>query len=453
MRRTLSPLRYTKVMTPTLTRRRAAAQALPLIASNAALPIAGVVDTAVIGATGDAAAVAGIALGALIFNIVHMTVYFLRMSSTALAAQAHGAGDVEESTRILMRAASVATAFALALLILQWPVTELAKAVLQGEAAAENAGQGYVLARVWGAPAAFVALAMTGWLIGRGRTGAVMASIVVFSLVNIVLDVVFVVGFNWGVGGVGAATAIADWAGAFVAAVFCWRQISADRAWTALGDRKAFLAPAAWRTVFGVSRDLLIRTWALALGFAWFINTAAGFSTPVLGGTHVLMQFVTLWAFVLDAFAFTAEARVGQAVGARDRKGFDRAVRITTELSLASGLALTAVTIALGPIAIQSIVKDHDIQQVALTFLPYCAVIPLLGAPAWQLDGVFVGAARGPTMRNAMVAAVVGYMVLDQIVTPAWEIHGMWLAFLAFYVLRAGALAIAYPRLAASVGR
>jgi len=53
-----------------------------------------------------------------------------------------------------------------------------------------------------------------------------------------------------------------------------------------------------------------------------------------LAANHVLMQFVSISAFVLDGVAFTAEARVGAAIGAGSWPALLRAIRLTGEFSL-----------------------------------------------------------------------------------------------------------------------
>ena len=88
-----------------------------------------------------------------------------------------------------------------------------------------------------------------------------------------------------------------------------------------------------------------------------------------------------------------------------------------------------------------------DARAAAITFLPYCAAVPLLGAMAWIFDGIFIGATKGAMLRNASVAAVVVYLAADFILTPPLGNHGVWLAFLVYYLARAGALAAYYPAL------
>jgi MATE family multidrug resistance protein len=419
-----------------------------MVFANAALPLAGVVDTLVIGLAGEAADLAGVALGVTLFNVFYWSFYFLRMSTTGLAAQAEGAGDRAEGQRALLRALGAALVIGLALLVLRGPAAAAGFAVLQGGPEVEALGAAYFLARSWGAPGAFASFALTGWLIGVGRTRAVFLVNVAFSATNIALVLWFVLGLGWGVAGVGAATAIAEVLMAAAAGAIALHAVHEQGGWAkgALA-RAALLDPAAARRLFAVNLDLIVRTWSLILGFAWFANAGARLGASVLAGNHVLLQIVSVWAFVLDAYAFVAETEVGRAVGARSVPRLRRAIRLTSEFALASGFLFMLLTLLAGPAVITSWIADPEARASALRFLPYCAVIPFLGAAAWQLDGVFIGATRSRAMRNAAVAAVLIYLALDAMLTPRFGAHGLWLAFLGYYIARAGTLAAAYPGL------
>lgn len=192
---------------------------------------------------------------------------------------------------------------------------------------------------------------------------------------------------------------------------------------------------------------MMVRSWALLVGFSWFANTGARQGASVLAGNHVLLQIVTIWAFVLDAYAFTAEAAVGYAVGARSLPRMRQAIRVTTELAMGSAVIFFLLTLFGGPPVLRAWIADPEARASAIRFLPYCASIPIAGAVAWQLDGIFTGAMRSAAMRNASVAAVGLYLLADLILTSRFGPHGMWSAFVFFYVARAGMLLIGYPAL------
>lgn len=435
-----------------LSRRAVLALAGPLVIANAATPLVGLVDTFVISATGDAAALGGVGIGAVAFAFAYFGFYFLRMSTTGLVAQAAGAGNEAEAQKALARALVIGAGAGLLVGVVVWAFAGPFTGLFQASREAEDAGAAYLAARAIGAPAALTGFALQGWLIGLGRSRDVVAIQLMMCAVNAVLDLLFVLRFDMGPMGVGLGTGLAEWAATAAAAARVWRGIT-RRGGLAPGvlDRAALLDRAAVRRLLGVNRDLMIRSLGLLVGFAWFTNAGARQGDAALAGNEVLKQFVMIWAFVLDAFAFVAEAQVGGAVGRKSLAGVRRAARITSELAFAFAAVFALATLAGGHAVIDAVVRDAAARDAANAFLPYCAVVPIVGAAAWQADGIFIGATRGAALRKAAWASLALYLATDLVVSPRLGNHGVWLAFLCYYVYRAGALAVAYPALERAV--
>ena len=193
--------------------------------------------------------------------------------------------------------------------------------------------------------------------------------------------------------------------------------------------------------------NIFIRTLSLTVGFSFFGNAAAAQGVIFLAGYHILMQFITMIALVLGAFAHTAEAVTGAAFGAKDRKRFDKAVRLTSEFSCLFAVLICIAIFFLGPHFIGLLTKDADVIASAQTYLPYCALAPVIGFAAWQLDGIFIGTTKTREMRNAGIAAVMIYLGIHHLIEPVLGEHGIWIAFLSYYVARALTLAVYYPRI------
>jgi MATE family multidrug resistance protein len=423
------------------------AQAWPIMLGQASIPLVGVVDAIVIGRTDDAAALAGVALGATIISLIFWTFGFLRMGMTGLTAQADGASDDREVHALLLRGLVAGGGIGLVLLVLMWPLRELAFAVFAGGEAVTGQARAFVTARFLGAPASLAVFAINGWLFGLGRTRAALGLQLVMNLANVAFDVVLVFGFGMGAAGVGFGTAGAEWVALATGLVVVTR--IADASPLALAHetgRATLFAREAMVRLFAINRDLMIRTIALLILFAWFANAGARLGAVNLAANHVLMQFVSVAAFILDAFAFTAESRIGQAIGARSRPQFVRAARLTFEFSFVSGLALALLFWSLGEVTIRFVTTDPAIRAVAEQYLPFAALIPLIGMPSWILDGIFIGATRGHALRNAGVLATLLYLATDLALRPFGNL-GVWLALCTSYLFRAGSLALFIPSL------
>ncbi|MCA9566995.1 MAG: MATE family efflux transporter [Myxococcales bacterium] len=425
-----------------LTRTRVLGLAWPIVLAQMATAFTGVVDTAVMGSVGTRDDLGAVALASVTFSFVYWGFGFLRMATTGLTAQAEGAGQVAESRAVLVRSLLVAGALGLGCMVMLPVIEAVALGLFQATEPVEALAGGYIRARIWGAPAALMGFGITGWLLGRGRTRELLLLQVVLNGVNAGLDSAFVGVLGHGPAGIGMGTAMAEW---LALGLGLWLVRDGLTAPGPLWDRDRLVA------MFTANRDILVRTLALLAGFAWFVNAGALVGPDALAGNQVLLQLVTVAAFVLDAFAFVAEKEAGEAVGAGDRARLARAIRMTSELALVSGAVFSLGFLVVGGPLIGRFVADVGAREAALAYLPFCAAVPLLGVPAFQLDGVFLGATRGRALRNAALVSTVVYIALDLALRSRFGNTGVWTAFLAMYVLRAGTLAIGLPALLSSV--
>jgi len=421
-----------------LTRRKTIALALPIIAAQAATATTGIIDTAVMGRFGDKVDLAAVAIAAVAYSFIYWGFGFLRMSTTGLSAQAAGREDETEKRAVLLRALLMGGAIGLALLLLSPLLKQLAFAAFASTERVETLAGAYFDARIWGAPAYLMGLAVTGWMLGTGRTGQMLAFQIVMNTVNAGLDTWFVAKLDWGPAGIGAGTAIAEWTALLfgLALVF-----PAFRGASNLFDRERLTA------LFGANRDIMIRTLALVLCFGWFVRSGTLISTEATAGNEVLLQFITVAAFVLDGFAFVAEKEAGEAYGAGSAPRLARAMRLTTEFALVSGASIALLYFLGGGWVIETFVRDVEAREVALAYLPFCAAVPLIGIAPWQLDGLFLGTTQGRALRNAGVTVAVLYIGTDLLLRPAFGNTGVWTAFLLMYLYRAAALGVYVPGL------
>ncbi|MGY0650378.1 MATE family efflux transporter [Luteimonas sp. A537] len=431
-----------------LTRKAIARQAWPIILANAAVPSLGLVDTAVIGHYGSAVELGALALGALLFNFVYWSFGFLRMGTTGFVAQAAGAGDEAEVRATLARAVLLAAGLGGALLLLQWPITWLYFALMDGSAGVEAAAGDYFRARIWGAPAALALFAISGLLIGLGRSRELLLVQLLLNGLNAGLDIWFAGTLGMGVRGIGLGTAIAEWSTCAVAIIVVLRVLRVRH-----GDAAPFLPWARiadWQRIrasLAANRDILVRTLCLLLAFGWFANAGARFGDVTLAANHILLQLVSFSAFFLDGFAFVAEAHVGAAWGARDSGRFRRAVRLSSELAGGTALVLAVAVLLLGDAAVMALTSLPAVREVAATHLPWAALYVLLSVAAFQLDGVFIGATRTREMRHAGLVSLGVFLLAAWPLAALWGNHGLWAAFVVYVVARAAALLGYYSRL------
>ena len=422
--------------------------ALPVVVSNATVPLLGLVDTGVVGQLGDPAPIGAVGLGAVILTSIYWVFGFLRMGTVGLAAQAIGAGDRAEVAALLSRVLLIGGGAGLVLIALQWPIITLALWISPASTAVEGLVIAYLGIRIFSAPAAIAGYGITGWLIAQERTGAVLALQLWQNGLNIALSAWFVLGLGLGVPGVALATLIAEWAGLALGLWLCRAafKLPAWRDWARVFDRARLLHMAR------VNGDILIRSVLLMLGFSSFLVLAADFGDVPLAANQVLIQFVYVTAYAMDGFAFAAEALVGRAMGARDRARLRRAAMMTSMWGLVVCVVMASVFAIWGGALIDLMTTAPDVRLAARDFLPWIMAGVLIGWASWMLDGIFIGATRTGDMRNMMAVSFAGYVLLVLLLVPLWGNHGLWAALVGFFALRGATLALRYPALERSAG-
>lgn len=432
-----------------LTHRRVLKIALPIVLSNATVPILGAVDVGVVGQLGEAAPIGAVAMGAIILTTIYWIFGFLRMGTVGLVGQAAGAGDDDEVSAWLTRALLVALLGGVGLILLQWPIFWAAFQLSPASSEVETMARSYLAIRIWTAPAAISVYALTGWLIAMERTGAVFWIQLGMNGVNIALNFVFVLGFGWGVEGVAIASVIAEALGAGLGLWFC-RAAFARPAWR---ERARVLARAKLVRMALLNTDILLRSAMLMIIFSSFVFVGARFGDVTLAANEVLIQFMYITAYAMDGFAFAAETLIARAYGRGDRARVRRSALMTTMWGLAVCLVTSFAFLMAGPWLIDLMAKDAEVQMVARDYLLWMVAAPLVGCAAWMLDGIFIGAARGRDMRNMMAVSFVLYWLAVLILLPLMGNHGLWAALLISFVARGVTLGLRYPALEREAGQ
>ena len=433
-------------MADPVTHRRVLKIALPIVLSNATVPLLAAVDTGVVGQLGQAAPIGAVAIGGITLTAIYWIFGFLRMGTTGLTANAIGAGQPWEVAALLTRALLIAGAGGLALILLQWPVFAAAFALSPASAEVEEMARQYMAIRIWSAPAAIAVFGLTGWLIAQERTAAVLVVQLVMNGMNMGLDVLFVLGFDWGVPGVAVATFLSEWAGCLVGLWLC-RAAFRNPAWRDWGrgfDRVRLIRMAV------VNRDILIRSMLLEVILVSFVYFGSDFGDVQLAANQVLTQFMFITAYAMDGFAFAAEAFVGQALGRRDRAALRRGAVMTGIWGFAICVALALVFALGGGLIVDLMAKAEPVREAARAYLPWMVAAPLVGCACWMFDGIFIGAARSRDMRNMMAVSFVIYFAAVWALVPVFGNHGLWMALLISFAARGATLAVRYPALEAS---
>ena len=388
-----------------VTSRGVIAIAIPMTLAYSSTPLVGLVDTAVIGRLGDAALLGGIAVGAIIFDVLFTTFNFLRAGTTGLTAQAFGAGDGIEQRAIFLRAMIIALLIGLAVIVVRQPITEVGIGIMSPSDDVEEATRRYIDIRIFATPFVLANYAILGWFLGLGRAGIGLALQTLLNGLNIGLDLLFVIGFGWNVEGVAAATFIAEATTAVAGIILVLALTRGGHwpAWAAIANAVRF------RRMIAVNRDIMIRSFALLAAFAFFTREGARAGDIILGANAVLLNFFMIAGYLLDGFATAAEQLAGRAVGARRRDAFDATVRLTLLWGIVISAVLSSLFYVAGPLMIDAMTTNADIRATARIFLIWAALTPIVGVVAFQMDGIFIGSTWSSDMRNMMLVSLAAF--------------------------------------------
>lgn len=421
----------------------------PIIISNLSIPLVGAVDTAVVGHLPGPEAIGAVALGALIFSFLFWGFGFLKMGTTGFIAQAYGANDQQTLLDTLSRVILLALALGFLSILVSYPLIEFALYLLNSTEEIESLTARYAVIRIWSAPATLCTYVFTGVFIGMHNTRRVLVILLVLNLSNILLDLVFVVGFKMGVAGVAWATLIAEYLAALCGFIMLSDPIkkALERfSWQTILERKALIR------LMSANSDIFIRTLCLVFSLSYFTALSAGMGEVVLAANAVLLHLQNIMAYAIDGFAHAAEALTGSAYGARNRNTYIRSVKITSLWAFIFSVLISTIYLFFGETILSLFTNIDEVLSTAKTYLPWMIIAPILSIWSFQLDGIFIGASYTKEMRNAMLISMLIYLALLQWLVPQWGNHGLFLGLSLFMLIRAFTLGLYYPRIIRAMG-
>ncbi len=410
--------------------------------SNLSIATLGLVDTAVIGHLHHASYLAGIAIAAVLFDFLYWGVTFLRMGTTGVVAQVHGAGNVKRMRSTLRDALLVAMLIALTILLLRHQIVGFGLGVIDGSAESSIHAEHFFSIKIWGAPGVLATMVFVGWLIGMQNARAAMILAALPCLVHALLDILFVVHLDLEVAGAAYAALITAYFSAGLGGYLVSREL---RSYEAV--RLGGLCWADARELVVLNWNILLRTLCLIGTFAFFTHQGAQQGDSILAANAVLLNFQMLTALALDGFANALEALVGRSIGASSRARFLSSVIVGATWSIFSALLFVAIYALVGHSLVSLLTDIVEVRAAAERYLVWAVISPLVSVAGFLFDGIFIGATKGREMRNSMIFSTFAIFLPAWYLLHAFGNHGLWIAFLLFFAARGASMAWYYIKL------
>jgi MATE family multidrug resistance protein len=438
---------------------------LPSILANITVPLVGLVDTAVAGHLHSAAGtsaefIGGISVGAMVLNVIYWNFAFLRASTGGLTAQAFGAGD--GYVPILRRALKLALGFAVAMIALGWPISRIALLFRDATPNVAALAIQYVLIRIWAAPATLSLMALKGWFIGMQDTRSSMFADLTVNVVNIAASIILTLGIgSWqglGFPGIALGTVIAQYSGLLLALAICifrYRIPVCSRKCPETGTNASNNGVLFRKTAengngfFHLNANLFVRSLCMTAIYFGYTFIASRYGETMLACANIMMNLLMIFSYFTDGFAYAGEALTGRFIGEGDGGMLRAAVRGTFRWSFGVAGIWIAIYLAAGVPMLHMMTDDPTVVDACRQFLPWLAVMPLIGCAAFTWDGIYIGATASKGIRDSMiwaVAAFFGVWFAGRILPTAGAgaIHLLLGAYFAHLAARAILLTLRY---------
>lgn len=408
--------------------------AIPNIISNLSVPLLSSVDTALLGHLEEIHYLGALAVGGIIFNFVYWGFGFLRMGTTGLTAQAYGNNNQQEISLTLVRTLLIAVAGGLVLILLQELIAKISFFLIAATPDVEKYARQYFYIRIYAAPATLALYAFHGWFLGMQNAKYPLILTVLVNILNIIFNVLFIYKFGMKSDGVAYGTLIAQYSGLLAAVILYAKKYSG---YSLRATKEQILERLALRRIFGVNIDIFIRTLCLIFTFSFFTAMSAKHGETILAVNTILLQLITILAYGVDGFAFASESLVGKYIGARDEAKLRKTINYSFVWGIGLGIVVSIIFALFDESILRIFTDKEDIIRLAMTYMVWIVIAPLINSFAFIWDGIFIGATATAPMRNSMIFCTFGgFLPTYLLLKDALGNHSLWLALTLFMVLR-----------------
>ena len=407
---------------------------IPVFFSNLAIPLVGIVDTGLMGNLGETKYLAATSIATSVMTMIIWSFGFLRMGTVGIVAQAYGKSDYREIVKTLLRNFILAIIIGLVIIISTPLLKIMISHFFSPSDETEVLINTYINVRVFSVPAELVIYIFIGFYLGIQKTKISSLLIIVLSTLNIVFSALFVLSFDLKIFGVALGTLIASYVTFLIFLIFTYNFIV--KKFKVIPKFENLIVRNKLIRLIKINFDIFIRTLFLTFSFLWVTYLGSRIGEDYLAVNTILMQFILLSSFVLDAYAFSTEGIIGYTIGKRSEKSFTTVVRNSFQLSFFSAVIISILYLIFFKEIIYIITDIEMLRFISFQHIMWVILIPPVACFCYQLDGIFIGASQTKEIRNAMVISVLGFISCSIYLTKYFNNHGIWFSLLLFMVFR-----------------
>ena len=393
------------------------------------------VDTGLMGNLGETKYLAATSIATSVMTMVIWSFGFLRMGTVGIVSQAYGKGDYREIVKTLLRNFIIAVMIAIVIIILKPLIYNSIQHFFKTSLETQELINTYLNVRVFSIPAELTIYILVGFYLGLQKTKISSLLIVVLSILNILFSSLLVLSYNLNVLGVALGTLIASYITLFIFIFFTYNFIV--KKFKIIPKFEKLFVKSKISKLFNINLNIFIRTLFLTFSFLWVTYLGSKLGEDYLAVNTILMQFIILAAFFLDAYAFSTEGIVGFTIGRKNKKSFLSVVKNSIQVSFFTALIISVLYLLFFKNIINLITDIEILRFISYKHMFWIIIIPPLASFCYQLDGIFIGASQTQELRNAMIISVLSFLGISIYLTRYFDNHGVWFALSLFMILRA----------------
>jgi len=408
---------------------------IPIFFANLAIPMVGIIDTGLMGNLGNLSYLSATSVAANLFSMIFWSFGFLRMGTVGLVSQAYGKEDYSEIFNIILRNLVFVLVISLIIISLQGYIYRLSLNIFELSETTEKFYQDYFQIRIWSAPAELTLYIITGLFIGLQKTKISSLAIGLFSILNIILSIIFVSKFDLNIKGVAYGTLFSALFISISFLIYTFLYLNRISKLKIKFDELIDLKKI--KNIFNININIFIRTILLTFSFLWFTYLGSQIGEDYIAANAILINLVFLSAFILDAYAFSTEGMVGYSLGKKDITLFKKIVQNSFILSSITGLIISIIYFLINNFVINLMSNIEEIRNLSSSYAVWLIIMPLISSFCFQFDGIFIGVSQTKELRNAMIFSVFSYLVISIFLTGLMGNTGVWISLCIFMILRA----------------
>jgi MATE family multidrug resistance protein len=408
---------------------------IPIFFANLAVPMVGIIDTALMGNLGNLSYLSATSVAANLFSMIFWSFGFLRMGTVGMVSQANGRNDYSEILNIVIRNLLFVALISIIIILLQNFILNLSLKIFDLSKNTKDLYEQYFRIRVYSAPGELTLYIITGLFVGLQKTKTSSFAVGFFSLLNILISIVLVAIFDLNIKGVAYGT---FFSALITSSIFLFYTFFYLSKFTKIKiDFEQILNLNQIKNIFNINLNIFIRTILLTFSFLWFTYLGTQIGEDYVAANAILINLVFLSAFILDAYAFSTEGIVGYSLGKKDLNLFKNIVKNSFILSSLSGLIISIIYFFVYEHVINLMSDLEEIRKLSSSYVIWLIILPLISSFCYQFDGIFIGASQTKELRNAMVFSVMSYLIISIVLTKLLFNNGIWISLCIFMILRA----------------